>query len=363
MRGRTATSGVRAPERAPISPAPAASCPGARDRRASPAARSPARPRRRLPPRLRGREVQGRPVPGAAQARLGPLLHRLARAGHAVRPVQRHEGAPSKRPAGARQPGAAPAAFAAAVRPALLLAASHAAQATPPIRPPRPPRPPGRRAGPEERQPLHGGGARRDHAAEPDQGRRPLRLQALLQAARLVRRRRCRRSCSRLVGLRGSATPAPCIRSRARCRRRQPARPPARPPARRFEHSGPHGRHVCMVFEVLGDNLLALIKRYDYKGVPIPVVRNLARQMLVGLDYLHRCGGAAAGGLAAQLLQLLGALLRCACPGAPWGAALLLQSRLVHRRPRPTCRLPRRAPPRHRAGSCRSSTPTLSRRT
>ena len=27
-----------------------------------------------------------------------------------------------------------------------------------------------------------------------------------------------------------------------------------------FEHSGPHGRHVCMVFEVLGDNLLTLIR-------------------------------------------------------------------------------------------------------
>lgn len=55
-----------------------------------------------------------------------------------------------------------------------------------------------------------------------------------------------------------------------------------------FEHSGPHGRHICMVFEVLGDNLLALIKKYDYKGIPIPIVRNLARQMLVALDYLHR---------------------------------------------------------------------------
>jgi serine/threonine protein kinase len=51
---------------------------------------------------------------------------------------------------------------------------------------------------------------------------------------------------------------------------------------------GPHGRHVCMVFEVLGVNLLALIRHYDYKGIPLPVVRNLARQMLVGLDYLHR---------------------------------------------------------------------------
>lgn len=27
-----------------------------------------------------------------------------------------------------------------------------------------------------------------------------------------------------------------------------------------FEHAGPHGRHVCMVFEVLGDNLLTLIR-------------------------------------------------------------------------------------------------------
>ncbi|KXZ45785.1 hypothetical protein GPECTOR_50g578 [Gonium pectorale] len=56
-----------------------------------------------------------------------------------------------------------------------------------------------------------------------------------------------------------------------------------------FEHSGPNGRHVCLVFEVLGDNLLALIKRYDYKGIPIPIVRNLAKQMLVALDYMHRC--------------------------------------------------------------------------
>jgi hypothetical protein len=55
-----------------------------------------------------------------------------------------------------------------------------------------------------------------------------------------------------------------------------------------FEHSGPHGLHVCMVFEVLGDNLLSLIKAFDYKGVPLPVVRTLTRQMLVALDYLHR---------------------------------------------------------------------------
>jgi serine/threonine protein kinase len=43
-----------------------------------------------------------------------------------------------------------------------------------------------------------------------------------------------------------------------------------------------------MAFEVLGKNLLALIKKYDYKGVPIKMVREITRQCLMGLDYLHR---------------------------------------------------------------------------
>jgi serine/threonine-protein kinase SRPK3 len=55
-----------------------------------------------------------------------------------------------------------------------------------------------------------------------------------------------------------------------------------------FEHVGPHGTHVCMVFERLGDNLLTLIKHYNYRGVPLPVVKAITRQVLTGLDYLHR---------------------------------------------------------------------------
>ena len=54
-----------------------------------------------------------------------------------------------------------------------------------------------------------------------------------------------------------------------------------------FEHDGPNGRHVCMAFEVLGDNLLALIKRYDYRGVPLRAVKAVCRDVLLGLDYLH----------------------------------------------------------------------------
>jgi len=43
-----------------------------------------------------------------------------------------------------------------------------------------------------------------------------------------------------------------------------------------------------MAFEVLGKNLLNLIKKYDYRGIPIPIVREICRQTLMGLDYLHR---------------------------------------------------------------------------
>lgn len=44
-----------------------------------------------------------------------------------------------------------------------------------------------------------------------------------------------------------------------------------------FIHHGPNGKHFVMVFEILGVNFLEIIKRYDYKGVPIPLVRKLAR--------------------------------------------------------------------------------------
>ena len=58
-----------------------------------------------------------------------------------------------------------------------------------------------------------------------------------------------------------------------------------------FEHSGPHGTHTCFVFEVLGDNLLNVIKHYNYEGLPIKVVKLMAYQILEGLDFLHRiCG-------------------------------------------------------------------------
>ena len=58
-----------------------------------------------------------------------------------------------------------------------------------------------------------------------------------------------------------------------------------------FRHEGPNGTHVCMVFEVLGENLLGLIRRYENKGVPMHLVKQIAKQVLLGLDYMHKyCG-------------------------------------------------------------------------
>ena len=55
-----------------------------------------------------------------------------------------------------------------------------------------------------------------------------------------------------------------------------------------FIYHGQNGRHFCMVFEIVGVTLLELIKRYYYKGIPLPYIRIITKQILIGLDFLHR---------------------------------------------------------------------------
>lgn len=97
-----------------------------------------------------------------------------------------------------------------------------------------------------------------------------------------------------------------------------------------FFHEGPNGKHVCMIFEVLGENMLNLLIRYkdfqshrekeidevikngenekrmevhlsnihdlhilseSYGGLPLTLVKQISKQILLALDYLHReCG-------------------------------------------------------------------------
>lgn len=57
-----------------------------------------------------------------------------------------------------------------------------------------------------------------------------------------------------------------------------------------FMHDGPNGQHVCMLFEVLGCNLLSMVKATNYKGLPLPLVKRIIRDAIVGIDFLHsRC--------------------------------------------------------------------------
>ena len=54
-----------------------------------------------------------------------------------------------------------------------------------------------------------------------------------------------------------------------------------------FTISGVNGHHVCMVFEVLGHNLLKFIIRSNYQGIHLTNVKIMMKQVLEGLDYLH----------------------------------------------------------------------------
>lgn len=75
-----------------------------------------------------------------------------------------------------------------------------------------------------------------------------------------------------------------------------------------FVIRGPNGRHICLVCEVAGDNLLTLIRKYDYRGIPIAMVKQIMTDVLSGLHYMHRYG--LQGGfpllLSVYLLLLLG---------------------------------------------------------
>ena len=58
-----------------------------------------------------------------------------------------------------------------------------------------------------------------------------------------------------------------------------------------FIYHGQNGKHFCLVFEIMGMSLADIIKKFNYKGIPMPYVRIITKQILIGLDYLHRfCG-------------------------------------------------------------------------
>ena len=54
-----------------------------------------------------------------------------------------------------------------------------------------------------------------------------------------------------------------------------------------FQHRGLNGIHMCILTEVGGSNLLSLIRLYHYNGIPVDITKEITKQVLIALDYLH----------------------------------------------------------------------------
>jgi len=56
-----------------------------------------------------------------------------------------------------------------------------------------------------------------------------------------------------------------------------------------FVHAGPNGEHSCIVFEALGQSVLGFQKNCKDGRLSLEIVRPIARQLLLALDYIHSC--------------------------------------------------------------------------
>jgi serine/threonine-protein kinase SRPK3 len=56
-----------------------------------------------------------------------------------------------------------------------------------------------------------------------------------------------------------------------------------------FEHQGPHGTHTCLVLELLGPSvhLLQHATAAHSPFLPMEVVKQISRDMLIAIDYMH----------------------------------------------------------------------------
>lgn len=57
-----------------------------------------------------------------------------------------------------------------------------------------------------------------------------------------------------------------------------------------FVHIGMHGKHPCSILELMGPNLLDVIQYHEINGkiMNIKMIKHITKQILFGLDYMHR---------------------------------------------------------------------------
>ncbi|KAH7170088.1 kinase-like domain-containing protein [Dactylonectria macrodidyma] len=54
-----------------------------------------------------------------------------------------------------------------------------------------------------------------------------------------------------------------------------------------FEHQGPNGTHICLVFELMGETLRSFGAWFPESMIPYSVMRRFAIQLLLALDFAH----------------------------------------------------------------------------
>lgn len=71
-----------------------------------------------------------------------------------------------------------------------------------------------------------------------------------------------------------------------------------------FQLEGPNGTHECLVLELLGPSIPDVLDvRFKDDRLPAKLAKRVARQALLGLDYLHKYGIGHGGMLSGQGFQ------------------------------------------------------------
>ncbi|GAB0137903.1 hypothetical protein EsDP_00006156 [Epichloe bromicola] len=54
-----------------------------------------------------------------------------------------------------------------------------------------------------------------------------------------------------------------------------------------FNHEGPNGNHVCLVFQAMGPDMSRYRRLFPNLRIPLPLMKDISRQLLLALAYLH----------------------------------------------------------------------------
>ena len=75
-----------------------------------------------------------------------------------------------------------------------------------------------------------------------------------------------------------------------------------------FEHRGPNGTHVCLVFELMGETLRSFGAWFAESRLPNSVMRRFTIQLLLVLDFAHEHNVIHTG---MRMLSMCSGLVRC----------------------------------------------------